>query len=225
MELYFCGDSHLWVPKHAYELGHFGSVQCKFEIVGGATAVGLRHPTSKTEALQRFRECLLPPSIERIPILQLGEVDCGFVIWLRAQRYGESIEEQLDASLRAYVSFLTELKTRGYKKILATSATPPTIRDGDLVGDVANIRKEVEATYRERSQLTAEYNHRLRLACQREEIVFVDFTPHFVDPATGLLNEAFRNADPADHHLDRDTAGIVWAQEIKAAIFDGCVDL
>src|SRR5208282_5950221 len=97
--LYFLGDSHIRPAQTAFENGYFGNIPCKFEEVGGATAVGLRHPKSKTQALLRYHECLQPFRDEVIPVFQLGEVDCGFVIWHRAEKYGEGVERQLNASI------------------------------------------------------------------------------------------------------------------------------
>jgi hypothetical protein len=211
--LYFLGDSHLRPAVHAYRAGLFGGVECAFESVGGATAVGLRHPTSKTQALARFREKLLPWRAGVIPVFQLGEVDCGFVIWLRAQRYGESIEEQTEQSLAAYLGFLLEMRDAGYRELIVTSATPPTIREGDF-GEVAHLRREVTATYAERSALVAHYNRRLGVMCAAHDLAFLDFTDDFVDPRTGLLNEALRNPSALDHHLDNERAGPIWARRV-----------
>jgi hypothetical protein len=212
--LYFLGDSHILVPQRAFDMGLFGGVECFFASVGGATAVGLRHPTSRTQALVHFRKCLLPYNRKYLPVFQLGEVDTGFLSWLRAQEYGESVHHQIDQSIIAYRNFLREMKNAGYDDLIVTSATPPTIRDGDSRGEVHYLRREVRATYRERSDLTASYNRSLAAACVQEEFTFVDFTPDFVDPATGLLNEYFRSDNPCDHHLDRERAGQVWAKRI-----------
>jgi hypothetical protein len=211
--LYFLGDSHLRPVLHAYKAGLFGDVECLFESIGGATAVGLRHPISKTQALVRFREKILPWRAGVTPVFQLGEVDCGFVIWLRAQRHGESIEEQTEQSLAAYLGFLREVRDAGYRDLIVTSAMPPTIREED-VGEVAGLRKEVTASYAERSALVGAYNRRLEALCAQHDLAFLDFTDDFVDPRTGLLNEAFRNRSALDHHLDNERAGPIWARRV-----------
>ncbi|MHC1999562.1 polysaccharide pyruvyl transferase family protein [Methylobacterium sp. CM6241] len=216
--LHFCGDSHLLPVKYGFKRGLFAPFDCRFEAVGGATAVGLRHPTSKKQALVRYRSCLLPFDPEVIPIFQLGEVDCGFVAWVRSQRYGESVPDQITQALDAYRGFLCEIKAAGYDNLIVTSATPPTLRDGELDGDVAHLRREVQATYRERSDLTHDYNRRLAAICQSEGFTFVNLTPDFTDPQTGLLNETFRNTDPLDHHLQNDVASKVWARRILKVV-------
>lgn len=84
------GDSHLRGIRRAAERGLIKR-GCVFTQVPGATAVGLRNPNSTTNALETFRAALLPRR-NVIPVIHLGEVDCGFVIWYRAEKYGESLE-------------------------------------------------------------------------------------------------------------------------------------
>lgn len=211
--LYFLGDSHLRAVTIAINAGLFGGIRCQVEYVGGATAVGLRHPTAKTQALVKYRECLLPFRPDVIPVFQLGEVDCGFVIWLRAQRYGESIDQQFEASIHAYRGFLKEVKNAGYSP-LVTSATLPTIRDGDLDGEVSLLRHEVRATYRERTELTLRYNDRLKTICSEEKLGYIDFDIDLIDPETKLLREWFRHPDPKDHHLHPERAGELWVRRV-----------
>jgi hypothetical protein len=215
--LHFLGDSHVRSMAAAVHAGLFQPLECRVEEVGGATAVGLRHPTSKTQALAHFRDRLTPVDPRVIPIFQLGEVDCGFVIWVRAQRYGESIVAQLEGSLEAYRDFLIEQRGAGYRPVV-TSATLPTIRDGQLDGEVALLRAEVRASHRARTDLTLDYNARLAEICGAEGLLFVDATPDLLDPATGLLSDSFRHPDPSDHHLDPKTAGPVWARRIRQAL-------
>jgi len=210
--LHFLGDSHLRAPRHAAEQGWFEPFATEFTLVGGATAVGLRHPTSQTQALQVYRDQLLPCRPDKLPIFQLGEVDCGFVIWVRAQRYGESVSQQLSASLEAYGGFLAEMMAAGYGDIIVTSAMLPTIRDGQLDGEVSHLRREVKASLAERTALTMEYNARLEDLCAELGANFVDFTPHLMDPACGVLAEAFRHPDKADHHLDPELGGRLWVR-------------
>lgn len=217
-ELHFLGDSHLRAPRFAAEQGWFEPRKCHFTLVGGATAIGLRHPKSKTQALAVYREVLLPFRPNVIPVFQLGEVDCGFVIWVRAQRYAESVSEQLDQSLRAYVSFLRDIRDAGYGALIVTPAVLPTIRDGQLDGEVSHLRREVQASYRQRTDLTLAYNARLAEMCEAEKFTYVDFMPDLLDSETCLLDARFRHSDPADHHLDPNIGGRLWVGRITEAL-------
>jgi len=216
--LHFLGDSHLRAPRYAAEHGWFEPWRCQFTLVGGATAIGLRHPTSRTQALTVYRDELLPLRRDVVPIFQLGEVDCGFVVWLRGQRYGESIEAQVTRSLDAYHVFLREMKAHGYTNLIVTSAILPTIRDGQLAGEVAHLRREVKASHLERTTLTVEYNRRLQVLCEGDGLRFVDFTSELLDAASGLLDDRFRHSDRSDHHLDNEVGGRLWVRRILAEV-------
>ncbi len=221
--LHFCGDSHLAPVRHAYAQGWLDPFRCRFTSVGGATAVGLRHPTSKTQALAKFRSVLLPCRRDVIPVFQLGEVDCGFVIWHRAKKYNESINEQLDASIEAYVLFINELRTAGYKTIIVTSAVLPTIGDGGFQGEVALLRKDINATQRQRTELTIDYNRQLARALHGTGVIFLDFTPDLIDGETRLIRHEFKHPDANDHHLDPERGGRLWGRHIKACLASlGC---
>jgi hypothetical protein len=216
--LKFVGDSHFRPTRWASENGLFEPYKCDFKMVGGATAIGLRHPTSKTEALKVFRSALFPFAPDVIPIFQLGEVDCGFVIWLRSQRYRESIQDQLNQSLDAYMRFLIEVRDGGYSNLVVSSAMLPTIKDGQLDGQVAAIRREVEATQEERTDMTLIYNRRLSDLCRSEGLRFLDFTPDLLDPATRLIRESYRNEQIDDHHLHTERTGKLWVRRVLEKI-------
>lgn len=216
--LYFLGDSHLRPARTADLNGSFGTIPCKFEEVGGATAVGLRHPTSKTQALLRFRECLIPFRAGVVPIFQLGEVDCGFVIWVRAQKYGESVEQQVNESLAAYRHFLVEVRDLGYQSTIVTSAMLPNIPDEIPESEVARSRKDAQATLRQRAELTMEYNRILKIICAEEALTFVDFTPALLDPETRLLKEEYKHPDRRDHHLHPERGGQLWVEKLAPVI-------
>jgi hypothetical protein len=216
--LQFLGDSHLKPIKFAYKQGWMQDWRCAFRSVGGATAVGLRHPTSKTKALETYRGILLPWRANCIPVFQLGEVDCGFVIWHRAKKYGENIDSQLQESLRAYGGFIAEMKTAGYHRMIVTSAMMPTIGDGEFTGEVALLRKGIDATRRQRTDLTLRYNEQLKGIVDSLGCCFADFTPHLLDPQTDLIREAYRHFDPNDHHLHPESGGRLWVRLVNEAL-------
>lgn len=165
-----------------------------------------------------FRSKLADLPASDIPVFQLGEVDCGFVIWVRAQRYGESVQQQLAESLAAYRTFLCSVRDQGFARLIVTSATLPTIYDGQLDGEVAHLRRKVRASYRERTDLTLEYNRQLEAICRVEGLEFADLTPALINPETRLLDERFRHPDLADHHLDPSSGGDVWVAAIQSTL-------
>ncbi len=176
----------------------------------------MRNPNSLTHALEIFSRSLLPPRPGTIPLIQLGEVDCGFVIWWRAKTYAETIEHQLRESVCAYLSFVDRLLGAGHSDVVITGAALPTIRDGTVWGDIANFRKEVDATLKDRTALTIEYNDRLRSGAAQRQCAFIDLTSDLLDPDTGVISEYYRNEDPSDHHMHPERVGKLWAYHLNS---------
>jgi hypothetical protein len=208
------GDSHIGAFRRASVIGLVDS-PCVFTEVGGATAVGLRNPNSLTDAVGIFKKALFPAVATATPVVQLGEVDCGFVIWYRAKKYGEGIEAQVEQSVAAYFEFVDELMASGYTTVVISGATLPTIRDGQDWGDVANARREVETTLLQRTELTLAYNARLRAAAEHRALPFIDIAEKILDRNTHVVAEYFRHPDPTNHHLDSNKAGALWAAELN----------
>ncbi|CAO3421442.1 hypothetical protein [Azospirillum doebereinerae] len=212
---YFVGDSHV----QSFEIAAtFGLLRrpSRFLIVPGATAVGLRNPESRTQAIACFQKALLPVLPGVVPVIQLGEVDCGFVIWWRAQTHGECVEAQLAASVAAYAAFVDSLLGAGYGRVVVTGAVPPTIRDGQTWGRVARARHAVTVSQRDRTDLTLRYNQRLAELAVRLGLPYADISARVLDAGTGLLADAYRNPDARDHHLHPIQGAHVWAEAINS---------
>lgn len=210
----FLGDSHIGYFRRAVQMIGLQPRQDQFCEVGGATAVGMRNPNSATNALQIFRGFLQHKSRQSTLVLQLGEVDCGFVIWYRAQKYSEPVEDQLRQSIAAYLGFVFELQYAGFRDIVITGATLPTIQDGQDWGDVANKRRDVTASLQQRTQLTLDYNRVLQSKSRDFGLPYLDITADIIDPATGTVRRDCLNPDPRDHHLDYGAAGRLWADKL-----------
>lgn len=127
-KLLFIGDSHARVFEYIKKKS-FLNYYLNIIWVGGATAQGMVNPNSKTNALQIFQEKIKNNTYKHI-FIQLGEVDCGFVIWYRAKKYSETIEFQMERSLKNYFSFVKWLMENKCKSIILTGAILPTIKDG-----------------------------------------------------------------------------------------------
>jgi hypothetical protein len=88
MKFLCCGDSHTKV----FEYCNQKTRRFLFDIciVEGATAQGAVNPNSKTDALKIFTNKIANTKSDKL-LIMLGEVDCGFVIWVRSKRYNISV--------------------------------------------------------------------------------------------------------------------------------------
>jgi hypothetical protein len=195
------GDSHM----HRLRDVRVPRVWFRVTAVGGATASGILNPESKTHALRTFDARLGRARRWQQVLLHLGEVDCGFLIWHRAKRRGVSVDEQLTGTLDSYTTFISRVADMGFRRVIVLSVPLPTIGDSpsERVGDVARLRKEVNATKAERTELTLRFNGELRERCDAVGVTFVDLTAGHLDPATGLIDPRFLRKTNLDHHLEQ----------------------
>jgi hypothetical protein len=171
-----------------------------FEVVAvrGATVSGLPNPNPISQAMPRFRAAL-DTTDARTVLTLLGEVDTGFVIWYRAQKYGMSVASMLDQALANYQDFLRAIAARFHTVCVSTPL--PTIRDGTDRGAVANARREVTATQLQRTQLTLLFNQRMQAFCGASGMQYIMLDQDSLGP-DGLLRLALRSRLEKDHHYD-----------------------
>lgn len=192
------GDSHALVFYHWLFDLHFPHHIFEICAVNGATVSGLENPNSKTQARPIF-ERTIQKHLANTYILLLGEVDTGFVIWYRAQKYQTSPEEMLNLAIENYKHLIQYLRSRG--NVIVISAPLPTIPDQNPCGEIANLRKEIKATQHERTQLTLAFNRRVAQICASAGAHFVDLDSSSLGE-NGLVKKELLNPDPCDHHYN-----------------------
>jgi hypothetical protein len=199
-EILVLGDSHSPVFKHPLFKEKFPNLFFNVLTVIGATASGLENPNSTTQAYPVFREAVRQTAAKQI-IVMLGEVDTGFVIWYRAQKYQESVAAMMDKAVASYSKFLTELNP--HFKIVCISTPLPTIQDGNDWGDIANARREVTASQVERTALTLEFNRIMQGFCAQNNICYLMLDDLSLGEH-GIVKTELLNSDCNNHHYDPD---------------------
>jgi hypothetical protein len=215
--LLFLGDSHVHAFRVAKLMGLLGPRECAFLDIAGATAAGLANDLSATGARTRFLAALAENPDAGV-ILHLGEVDCGFVIWWRAQTHGTDVARQREASVAAYLAFVDEVLAMGRRRLLLAGTVLPTIRQGTDYGEVATLRREVRASLAERTRLTLEFNQAVREGAMARRLPYCDITGAILDPETGTIRDEFRHPIPHDHHLHPQRAAAAWAACLRQAL-------
>jgi hypothetical protein len=201
---HFVGDSHLKSLLPALRpILRTSKVLCRSCIVEGATASGLPNPNSATQAGRKFVEYLqafTAPADTKL--FCLGEVDCGFIIWLRAQRNGTSPISEMRYALEHYEELLKAASAGRPERVLVLSAPLPTIRDNQQWGIVANARRDVRATIIQRTRLTNDFNSELKEICERRGFRGLFVNDKMIDPSTGIVHDKYLNENPLDHHMN-----------------------
>lgn len=190
--------------------------------VSGATAQGAVNPKSKTKALSIFKKRLnkINPNDYDYIAIMLGEVDCGFVIWYRSEKYSISVEEQLNLSVNNMFEFIQNevlLKFKP-KQVIVMGSVLPTIRDGQNYGKIAHLRSSVKATQLERTNLTLKYNEMLKKRSDNNNYTYIDITRETLNENTELIDDYYLNEDKNNHHLSFKKIWKFWINNLKEVL-------
>jgi len=219
VNILFFGDSHTehYIKEGANKIQN----DIKFDIcfVSGATAQGAVNPHSKTKALSTYRKTLERKKNNNYDYfgIMLGEVDCGFVIWYRAKKYNETIQEQIKIAVNNLEEFLKKDAEKLFpeNKIVVVGATLPTIKDNTDKRFLSGARSEVNASLRERIDCTFEYNNQLQIMAKNNNYLYFDISDETFDQENYCVFPRFFNENPYDHHLNCFHAGNVFVEKFS----------
>ena len=203
MKILCCGDSHTRV----FDYCNSRQNEFVFDVceVGGATAQGVVNPNSKTDALAIFEKKINSTRADKI-LIMLGEVDCGFVIWVRSNRYNISIDDQINNSVNNLFTFVDNIiATKKYtnKDIIICGSILPTIKDNTDKKFLNGVRSEVDVSQLERTKKTIEYNNLLKINCHKYGYNYIEIVNDILGK-DGIIRDEFLNSNSADHHLDNE---------------------
>jgi hypothetical protein len=208
------GDSHteafnaFTAKQFIFELGMYQFEVCS---VGGATVSGLRNTNSHTQAYQKFKKAISDFNGDKIFVM-LGEVDTGFVIWLKSDNKNIPVEISFEHAVSNYCWLLDQIKDQFQVHVFSTPL--PTINDSVAVGEVAIKRASISASQKQRTELTLNFNKKIESYCLANEIIFMSLD----DDSLGtdmLVKKALLSTDVNDHHYNHDTFCSMLANKIK----------
>ncbi len=210
-KLLVMGDSHVSVFNHKILKKALISYKLTALPVGGATVSGLENPNSKTQALPLFMakfEQIEPD----ITVLQLGEVDTGFVIWYRAEKYQAPVVEMMDKAISNYKNLIVDLSQKS--QVVCISTPLPTIKDDQTWGEIANARKDIVATQKERTDLTIRFNKAIEKICADEKVHYINLDNESIGD-NGVVADYLLNSDLLDHHYAQDIYATMLANKLN----------
>ena len=214
MKILCCGDSHTRVFDYCNRRqNEFVFDVC---VVSGATAQGAVNPNSKTDALNIFEKKINSTRADKI-LIMLGEVDCGFVIWVRSKRYNISIDDQINISVNNLFTFVNNIiETKNYtnKDIIICGSILPTIKDNTDKKFLSGVRSEVDVSQLERTKKTIEYNNLLKKNCHKYGYNYIEIVNDILGK-DGIVRDEFLNSNSAEHHLDNEKTYKLWLSKLK----------
>lgn len=213
------GDSHTQVFKYSNQRQNI----LKFDVceVPGATAQGVVNPNSKTDALKIFTETLSKVNIKKYSkfMIMLGEVDCGFVIWVRSEKYKISVDDQINLCVKNLKHFLQNIVESKFDKkdIIILGSILPTIKDNTDKRFLNGARKDVKATLKQRIEKTLEYNNKLKQLSNELGYQYIDITNDIYN--NNSVDPNYLNNDPYNHHLDNEKTFLLWLNKLTNVKF------
>jgi hypothetical protein len=182
------------------------------KMVGGATAYGLNNNKSKTNALKRYIDEVEKFNCYNIILIQLGEIDCSFLLWKKLETSSLSMEELLDKSINGYRRLILKLKEMD-KNIIITGAVLPTIKDNQKNPDNISIRNSINTTQLERTILTYEFNNRLKQLAFKNNIKYIDISNDCINETTKVIDDKYIRKQIDNHHSIENTS-FLWVKKL-----------
>ena len=197
--IYAVGDSHARVFQKITPIEVYS--------VSAASNMGLKNPYSKTQAKSKIDSFLRSRLKKEDDIIFLmGEVDCGFVIWYRVEKYNDSLESQTKESLLNYFSLIHSYINH-CKRIIVCDVPPPTIsNETKKYSEVAKHRHErlkLKVSQEEQTKLTLVYNENIKNFCSQNSLIYLEYTKECLGK-NGIVLPELLNNDKSDHHLHQE---------------------
>lgn len=210
------GDSHCGVFEYCFDQGLLAPHWLNCEIVAGATAWGLNNDLSATRAWRKFDHALQRFAACDVVVIMLGECDCSFALWKKAEHLNVPPETLLDHSLagiRRLVLRVCEDSPARPRKVILVGAILPTVADAVVPTQDNPLRRAVGASQTERTQLVLAYNEKLGQLAAAMGVAYFDLSVQTMDPARGLVDGRFV-ARAEDHHLSHPASAPLWSASL-----------
>ena len=202
-----------YINDHNLILPHLINVK----VVGGATAYGLNNRSSSSQTLNKFLIELNRFKTYNTTIIQLGEVDCAYILWKKAQDYNNSAYDNIYISIKGYELLIKELLPYN-KRIILSGAILPTVKDGQKNSSEVALRDTVSTNQRERTNLTLKFNEQLKLLAIKYKLEYIDITEETINQNTGLVDDKFIIKDKVDHHQSQENTSMIWVSKLRNII-------
>lgn len=218
MDILVFGDSHTEIFEYCNTKQSFYNFNvCK---VVGASAQGVLKGHSKTNAYNIYMKKIqnTTKNYDKI-LIMLGEVDCGFVVYLRSKKYNISIQEQIDNCIHNLFGMIKQILNKypyyTNKDIIVCGVIIPTISDNADKKFMNLGRRQITESQFERTKLTIEYNNKLKNICQKNNYHYIEITPVIIDHENKILNKYFLRSNTSDHHLDNEKTYKLWINQLN----------
>ena len=209
------GDSHTRVFKYINNKRLMSDVKFDILTINGVSSQGICNPNSKTNANTMFKKKLSEKKHDGVMVM-LGEVDCGFTMWYRKDKYNTPIKEQLNHAVSKLFEFIdNEIRTKyDAEQITVIGANLPTLFDNVIPMQKDRRDFKGHGTLKERTKLTLMYNLSLKNESIKRRYKYMDIVNETMDPMTQVIDKQYLRQNERDHHLSEDKTALFWKNAI-----------
>ncbi|MCD4756827.1 MAG: hypothetical protein K8R39_01005 [Arcobacteraceae bacterium] len=187
------------------------------KIADGSTAYGLNNNNSSSQAINKFLTEVKRFKNYNTIIIQLGEVDCAYILWKKAKDYCNSARDNISISIKGYESLIRKLMIYN-KKIIITGVILPTVKNGQKNSNEVPLRDTISATQEDRTTLVLEFNEQLKLIAIKYNLDYIDITEETINKDTSLVDDKFIIKDKVDHHQSQENTSMIWVSKLRNII-------
>lgn len=208
------GDSHIKHFKNKFIKNY------RLDVVraGGASAQGLLNIKSKRKALNKITKFINTNTINhKYVILCFGEVDCNATIWYYKEKYNQTLDEALKRSINNYIKFIEKYIHPHFNnnQIIIFDPILPTVRDE--YPQTFEVRKDLNTTQKQRTDLTDKFSKNLRLLSNNNGYKFLSLNNIIRDTRSGLIDKKYIK-NPLDHHLPKKVSFELWSTQLESLL-------
>jgi hypothetical protein len=214
-QLVVVGDSHCRYYRYLQSNIPLSNIEIQVLSIRGATASGMANPDSETRAMNFFQDSLNNISPQDPILFSLGEVDCGFSIWIKAKNDPIKARDFADASIEKLVDFISQYISKGIPVFVGTVPLPTVVDWGDWDGPIDSFRRKVTASFEDRTELTKYYNAKLRELSKEKGFTFFDFEQELLCENSKFIDQKFVNQDIVEIHLNNHVIAPILREKIS----------
>jgi hypothetical protein len=139
-------------------------------------------------------------------IINLGEVDFGFVIFYRHEKNKIPIEQSIKKTINYYFNFINKISKN--KDVLCISCPLPFMQNNDFRETDYNLRSKIKANLNTRIKLSVLFNKEMQRKCNEIGVNYLNLDSEILNKDGYVKKELIKKKK--DHHYNYDVySGII----------------
>ena len=213
--IYVVGDSHV----RDWEYLGKNRLSTKLNVLGGN-----RKPAKTAYYLSKQENInlLLQPALNQSEYIDylgiyLGEVDCGASLW---NHKFNTLEYRLNIATDNLINFADHVLTYKNKigNVILMGPIIPLLQDYKTIPWLSQLRRQVDANCKQRTELTLEFCSNLKAKCKLKNYLYLDINDLLVDKTTKIVKEEILKKYADKNHLLLPHGAKLWLKRIENKI-------